>query len=83
VLAIVLEAVVRVGKRALRNNVMVLLAAAAFVGIFFFNVAFPIIVFGAALVGFVGAWTGVAAFRSKSSTGNGKQQMPVEQPSRR
>jgi chromate transporter len=70
----VLEAVVRVGKRALRNNVMVLLAAAAFVGIFFFNVAFPIIVFGAALVGFVGAWTGVAAFQLKGSHGNGKQQ---------
>jgi len=77
VLAIVLEAVVRVGKRALKNNVMVLLAAAAFVGIFFFSVAFPIIVFGAALVGFVGAWTGIAAFQLKSSHGNGKQQGAV------
>jgi len=36
VLAIVLEAVFRIGKRALKNNVLVLLAAAAFVGIFFF-----------------------------------------------
>ena len=41
VLAIVVEAVVRVGKRALKNNVVIGLAAAAFVGIFFFNVPFP------------------------------------------
>src|SRR5919205_1248815 len=38
VLAIVLEAVVRIGRRALKNNVMRALAAAAFIGIFFFNV---------------------------------------------
>src|SRR5213596_552435 len=44
VLAIVLEAVFRIGKRALKNNVMLVLAAAAFVGIFFFNVPFPLIV---------------------------------------
>src|SRR5712692_10215381 len=36
VLAIVIEALVRIGKRALKNNAMRLLAAAAFVGIFFF-----------------------------------------------
>src|SRR5215216_3591722 len=47
VLAIVLEAVFRIGRRSLKNNAMRLLAAAAFVGIFFFNVPFPIIVFGA------------------------------------
>ena len=41
VLAIVLEAVVRVGKRALKNDAMVALAAAAFVGIFFFDMPFP------------------------------------------
>src|SRR5215208_7269782 len=44
VLAIVLEAVVRIGKKSLKNNVMVGLAAAAFIGIFFLNVPFPIIV---------------------------------------
>ena len=44
VLAIVIQAVVRVGKRALRNRVMIALAAIAFVAIFFFNVPFPIII---------------------------------------
>src|SRR5213595_1034393 len=38
VLAIVLEAVVRIGKRSLKNNTMMLLAAAAFVGIFFLDI---------------------------------------------
>src|SRR6266567_81560 len=44
VLAIVLEAVVRIGKRSLKNNTMIALAAAAFVSIFFFAVPFPIII---------------------------------------
>jgi chromate transporter len=62
VLAIVLEAVVRIGRRALRNRVMVALAAAAFVAIFVFDVPFPLIILGAGLVGFVGARAGLAAF---------------------
>ena len=52
VLAIVIEAVVRVGKRALSNRVMIALAALAFVAIFFFGVPFPLIVLGAGVVGF-------------------------------
>ncbi len=63
VLAIVLDAVVRIGKRALRNRVMVAFAILAFVGIFFFNVPFPLIVMGAALIGFLGGSAGVAAFQ--------------------
>src|SRR5215813_7431360 len=51
VLAIVLEAVARVGKRALRNNMMVGLAAAAFVAIFFFGVPFPLIILSAGIIG--------------------------------
>ncbi|MBC7579560.1 MAG: chromate efflux transporter [Tardiphaga sp.] len=55
VLAIVIQAVVRVGKRALRNNVMRALAAAAFIAIFFFNVPFPAIILAAGLIGYLGA----------------------------
>ncbi len=65
VLAIVLEAVVRIGKRALKNNVMVAIAAAAFVGIYFFNVPFPVIILGAAVIGLAGAWLDIAAFRTR------------------
>lgn len=58
VLAIVIQAVVRVGKRALRNRVMIALAAIAFVAIFFFAVPFPLIIGIAALTGLVGARLG-------------------------
>jgi chromate transporter len=54
VLAVVLEAVVRVGRRALRNRAMVAVAALAFVAIFLFAVPFPIVIAAAALIGFVG-----------------------------
>src|SRR4051812_49210474 len=64
VLAIVLEAVVRIGRRALRNRVMVALAAGAFVAIFAFHVPFPVIVLSAGLVGFVGGRIGLSAFQA-------------------
>jgi chromate transporter len=54
VLAIVVEAVIRIGRRALKSRSLVLLAAAAFVGIFFFAVQFPVIILAAALLGFAG-----------------------------
>ncbi|WP_293860302.1 chromate efflux transporter [uncultured Alsobacter sp.] len=62
VLAIVLQAVQRVGARALRNRVMLAIAAAAFVAIFAFGVPFPLIVLGAAAVGYLGARQGLPAF---------------------
>ncbi|WP_141341611.1 chromate efflux transporter [Bradyrhizobium sp. USDA 3458] len=62
VLAIVIQAVVRVGKRALRNRVMIALAAIAFVAIFFFAVPFPLIVGAAAIIGLVGARLGRSEF---------------------
>jgi chromate transporter len=42
VLAVVVEAVLRIGKRALKSRLMVLVAAVAFVAIFFFDVPFPL-----------------------------------------
>jgi chromate transporter len=54
VVAIVVQAVLRIGGRALRNRAMVLLAAAAFVAIFLFEVPFPLIVVGAAAIGYLG-----------------------------
>jgi chromate transporter len=63
VLAIVLDAVLRIGRRALKNRTMVGLAALAFVGIFLFGVPFPLIVFGAGLIGFLGGRAGMSTFR--------------------
>ncbi|MBO4226694.1 chromate efflux transporter [Bradyrhizobium neotropicale] len=62
VLAIVIQAVVRVGRRALRNPLMVALAAIAFIAIFFFGVPFPVIIVAAAITGFVGARLGRPEF---------------------
>ena len=52
VLAIVIEALLRVARRSLKGNVEWLIAGAAFVGIFLLKVPFPLIVAAAALVGF-------------------------------
>jgi len=54
VLAVVVEAVFRIGKRALKNWAMVTLTALAFIAIFFFAVPFPYVIVAAGLIGFVG-----------------------------
>jgi chromate transporter len=54
VLAVVLEAVLRVGKRALYHRILVTLAALAFLAIYCFAVPFPLIVLAAAAIGVVG-----------------------------
>ncbi|MEL6920960.1 MAG: chromate efflux transporter [Pseudomonadota bacterium] len=53
VIAVVLQALIKVSGKALKTPAMYAIAALAFIGIFFMRVPFPIIVFGAALVGFV------------------------------
>jgi chromate transporter len=72
VLAVVLQAVVRIGSRALRNRVLIGIAAAAFVAIFFFNVPFPIIVAAAGLIGWVGGRTGSVLFQGGDHGNAGK-----------
>ncbi|MBL8574771.1 MAG: chromate efflux transporter [Hyphomicrobiaceae bacterium] len=51
VLAIVIEAVIKVGRRALKTRFALVLAAAAFVAIFLFDLPFPLVVAGAAVAG--------------------------------
>jgi chromate transporter len=53
VLVIVAEALIRIGRRALKTQPLVALAALAFVAIFFFAMPFPLIVALAAIIGFV------------------------------
>jgi chromate transporter len=69
VLAIVLEAVFRIGKRALKGPLTVALAALAFIGIFFLDIPFPVIVFGAAFIGFTAQLTGIGAFQANGGHG--------------
>lgn len=68
VLAVVIEAVIRIGRKALKNRVMVLIAALAFVGIYFFRVPFPLIVLGAGLWGLLGRWWMPRSFPAPASS---------------
>jgi chromate transporter len=62
VLVVVVQAVIRVGGRSLKNPVMVGIAAAAFVGIYAFDAPFPLIIVAAGLIGFAGGRAGLPAF---------------------
>jgi chromate transporter len=55
VMAVVVAAVIKIGQKALKNRVMVLLAAASFISIYFLRVPFPWIVLTAGLIGLVGS----------------------------
>ncbi|MFA7639944.1 MAG: chromate efflux transporter, partial [Parvibaculum sp.] len=58
VFAIVIEALIRIGSRVMKTRALYGVAAVAFIAIFFFDVPFPLVVAGAALFGFLGAWSG-------------------------
>src|SRR5262249_54061077 len=53
VLVIVVEALIRIGRRALKTSTLVAIAAAAFIGIFFLALPFPLIVIAAGVIGFL------------------------------
>ncbi|MFN7141235.1 MAG: chromate transporter, partial [Limisphaerales bacterium] len=53
VIAIVAAAVLRIGKKALKNEVMWGISAIAFIAIFFFGVPFPVIVISAGVLGLI------------------------------
>ncbi len=55
VLAVVVAALLRLGRRALRNRLAIGLAATAFLAIYAFNVPFPLIIIGAAGTGLLGS----------------------------
>ncbi|MEL6201708.1 MAG: chromate efflux transporter [Pseudomonadota bacterium] len=53
VIAVVLQALLKVSGKALKTIAMYAIAAFAFIAIFFLRIPFPVIIFGAALIGFV------------------------------
>ncbi|GAU86226.1 chromate efflux transporter [Bosea sp. BIWAKO-01] len=80
VLAIVLEAVLRIGRRSLKNNVMIGLAAAAFLALTLFQAPFPLVVLGAGLIGYIGGRGGWSAFLTGGGHGKlgGKQLADID-----
>ena len=74
VLAIVVEAVLKIGGKALKRRAHFLIAAAAFVAIYFLRIPFPLIVVAAAVVGLAGArfWPGVFAAKPVTKEADAK-----------
>lgn len=54
VVAVVAEAVIRIGKKTLKNSILLGLAAGAFTAIYVYQVPFPVIVLAAGVIGFAG-----------------------------
>jgi chromate transporter len=69
VTAIVTQAAHRIGSRALKNNALWAIAAAAFVAIFAFNIPFPIIVIAAGVIGYWGGRVAPHYFNASSNHG--------------
>ncbi|MEX1114306.1 MAG: chromate efflux transporter [Akkermansiaceae bacterium] len=67
VIAVVAEAVLRIGKKALRSHALWVVAAASFVAIYFFQVSFVIIIAAAALLGWIGQRAAPAQFPAGKS----------------
>ena len=72
VLAIVTQAVIRVGRRALANGARYALAAAAFVALFVFSLPFPVVIAAAAAIGYGAARAGSGAFSGGGGHGASK-----------
>ncbi|MBW0149676.1 MAG: chromate efflux transporter [Phenylobacterium sp.] len=69
VLVIVVQAMLRIGGRALRNGALIAVAAAAFIAIAVFGAPFPLIILAAGLIGFFGAQAGLPAFAVSAGHG--------------
>jgi chromate transporter len=76
VLAIVIEALVRVSRRALKNGVMLGIAVVAFVALFAFNLPFPLVVVAAGIAGYFGTRANPAIFSA-----SGTRAAVVDRPS--
>ena len=80
VVAIVVEAVLKIGGRAIKRRAHLVIAAAAFIAIYFLRVPFPLIVLVAGLIGLAGAhrWPEVfAGVRQKKTDDAEKKSAPV------
>ena len=77
VLAIVVDAMLRVGRRALKNGVMLALAIAAFAAIFLLGVPFPLIVLTSGVFGYIGTRLRPEIFRSSGHASTGRVALPA------
>jgi chromate transporter len=77
VLAVVLEALLRIGRRVLRSPVLLGFAAAAFAALFLFGCPFPLVIAGAAVMGLLGAGVAPGMFALVPPAGGGAMRAAV------
>jgi chromate transporter len=71
VLAVVVEAVLRIGRRALKNRAMIAIAVTAFIGIYVFRIPFPLIILIAGFAGWIGSRYAPQLFAANGHGANG------------
>jgi len=72
VLAVVVEATLRIGRRALKNRAMKVVAVMAFLGIYVLHLPFPLIILAAGLTGWLGhRWAPALFTAGKGHAGKG------------
>jgi chromate transporter len=76
VVAIVIEAVLKIGSRAVKRRAHVIISAAAFISIYFAHVPFPVIVLAAAVTGLVGTRLRPGVFGVSNNANGGKEAKP-------
>jgi chromate transporter len=74
VVAVVLEAVLRIGKRTLHHAALVAFAVASFIAIYFLSVPFPLVVGAAGLAGFLLHFRYPEVFRTRSHGENSEEE---------
>ncbi len=77
VIAVVAEAVLRIGKKALKSPTLWLVAALSFVAIYFFHLSFVLIVLAAALLGWIGNRMLPKQFPAGKGHGAAKDSVPA------
>lgn len=78
VMAIVMEAVLRIGKRVLKNWTMTVISLLSFIALFFFQVPFPVLIVTAGVAGYVGGWIAPKAFLTLTGHGPSNSEKPGE-----
>ncbi|MBI5740739.1 MAG: chromate efflux transporter [Nitrospirae bacterium] len=77
VVAIVAEAVIRIGRKSLKRGLLVSLASLSFISIYFLKVPFPAIVFSAGIIGYIGAGFSNSRSAKVNSVASSRSEKPA------
>jgi len=78
VLAIVAQALIKIARRGLRSRLLILIAILSFLGLFFFKVPFPVVIFSAGLAGFLaGRFTTTTSVEVSTESGDKPVAPPI------